>query len=154
MAVGDSCFKRYKLPPKAFPIGPEKGPEPSDLVDQEKSGNLVGLTDDVSLRTSGHYSALLSQAQHFLGSWVAPVLDLHSSVLEPRDDGVTRKITLRSKNPYYCQTRAQIPQTSGYPPGNAGVRVFWTCPISNSVQPGELSGIALESPMAITRHHA
>lgn len=88
MAVGDFRFKRYKLPPEAFLVGPEKEPEPSDLVDQRTWRNLVWLTDDVSLRTSEHHGTLLRQADQFLGFWIALVLDLQSLVPEPRNDAL------------------------------------------------------------------
>ena len=51
MTAQDFRFKRYKLPPEAFAIGPGKEPEPTDMVDEETWRNLVWLTDDVSLRT-------------------------------------------------------------------------------------------------------
>jgi len=88
MAVGDFRFRRYKLPPGAFAIGPEKEPEPSDLVDEETWHDLVGLSDDVSLRTSEHHGTVLRQANEFLGFWIAFVLDLQVLVPEPREDAL------------------------------------------------------------------
>ena len=88
MGIDDFRTKRYKLPPEAFAIGPEKEPEPTDLVDEETWRNLVWLTDDVSLRTSEHHGTLLRQANQFLEHWIALVLDLQSLVPEPRDDAL------------------------------------------------------------------
>ena len=88
MTAQDFRFKRYKLPPEAFAIGPEKEPEPTDMVDEETWRNLVWLTDDVSLRTSEHHGTLLRQANQFVGYWIALVLDLQSLVADPREDAL------------------------------------------------------------------
>jgi len=86
--MDDFRSKRYKLPPDAFLVGPEKEPDPTDLVDEETWHNLVCLTDDVSLRTSEHHGTLLRRANQFLEHWTALLLDLQSLVPEPRDDAL------------------------------------------------------------------
>jgi len=41
--MDDFRSKRHKLPPDAFLVGPEKEPDPTDLVDEETWHNLVWL---------------------------------------------------------------------------------------------------------------
>ncbi|NHM25923.1 hypothetical protein G7K71_02640 [Desulfofundulus sp. TPOSR] len=88
MVTGDFRFKRYKLPPEAFAIGPKKEPEPSDLVDEKTWRDLVWLTDDVSLRTSEHHGTLLRKANQLTGHWIEMVLDIQSLIQNPRDDAL------------------------------------------------------------------
>jgi len=88
MAMEDFRLERYKLPPEAFAIGPEKEQEPTDLIDQETWRNLVWLPDDVSLRTSEHHGTLLRRANQFLGYWCSLILELQSLVADPREDAI------------------------------------------------------------------
>lgn len=88
MVTGDFRFKRYKLPPEAFAIGPKKEPEPSELVDVKTWRDLVWLTDDVSLRTSEHHGTLLRKANQLTGHWIEMVLDIQSLIQNPRDDAL------------------------------------------------------------------
>jgi hypothetical protein len=74
--VGKFRFERKKLPPGAFLIGPDKEPDPTDLVDKRTWSELTFLPDDVSLRTSEHHGTLLNKANLFLNYWIALVLDL------------------------------------------------------------------------------
>jgi hypothetical protein len=87
--AGDFRFQRYKLPPEAFLIGPEREPEPTDLIDQETWGSITTLPDDVSLRTSEHHGTLLKNAHELWGHWIAMELDIQSLTDNPRDDALS-----------------------------------------------------------------
>jgi len=84
----DFRFKRYKLPPEAFLIGPESEPEPTDLIDAETWGAITTLPDDVSLRTSEHHGLLLRNANQLVSHWVGMVLDIQSLTPTPKDDAL------------------------------------------------------------------
>lgn len=84
----DFRFKRYKLPPEAFLIGPEREPNPTDLIDAETWGDIITLPDDVSLRTSEHHGTLLRNANEFVGYWIGMVLDIQAIVPAPREDAL------------------------------------------------------------------
>lgn len=81
-------FKRYKLPPEAFLIGPEREPDPTDLIDAETWGNITTCPDDVSLRTSEHHGTLLRNADEFVSHWIEMVLDIQSLVPVPSEDAL------------------------------------------------------------------
>ncbi|APC08565.1 hypothetical protein [Neomoorella thermoacetica] len=81
-------FRRHKLPPEAFAIGPEREPDPTDLIDAETWGEITTLPDDVSLRTSEHYGTLLRNANQLVRLWIEMVLDLQSLIKNPRDDAL------------------------------------------------------------------
>lgn len=85
---GSFRFRRYKLPPEAFLIGPEREPEPTDLIDAETWGEITTLPDDVSLRTSEHHGTLLRTANELVGHWTEMVLDIQSLTQNPRDDAL------------------------------------------------------------------
>ena len=86
--MGDFRLRRYKLPPEAFLIHPDKEIEPTDMVDPETWGEITTLPDDVSLRTSEHHGSLLRVANKLVGHWGAMVLDIQSLLENPRDDAL------------------------------------------------------------------
>jgi len=86
--AADFRCRRYKLPPEAFAIAPEREPEPTDPVDQETWTNLTWLTDDVLLRTSDYHGDVLRNATQLVGHWIGMVLDLQGLAPNPRDDAL------------------------------------------------------------------
>lgn len=87
-AQGAFRFKRYKLPPEAFLIGPEREPDPTDLIDAKTWGHITTLPDDVSLRTSEHHGTLLLNANELVSHWITMVCDIQSIVSDPREDAL------------------------------------------------------------------
>lgn len=87
-APGAFRFKRYKLPPEAFLIGPEREPEPTDLLDAETWGEIITFPDDVSLRTSEHHGTLLRNANQLVIHWIDMVSDIQSLIQNPWDDAL------------------------------------------------------------------
>lgn len=79
---------RRKLPPEAFAFGPEREPDPTDLVDASTWPGLASLPDDVSIRTSDHHGETLRHAYELWSHWPGLTLDLQSLVPDPGEDAL------------------------------------------------------------------
>jgi hypothetical protein len=79
---------RQKLPPEAFAIGPEREPDPTDLIDASTWSIITSLPDDVALRTSDHHGTTLRHAYDLWSHWPGLTLDLQSLVPDPKEDGL------------------------------------------------------------------
>src|SRR5918996_3728101 len=84
----DFRARRWKLPPEAFAIAPDREPDPTDLIDQHTWTELTWLADDVSLRTSEHHGSTLRAANELWGYWVSLTLDVQSLLADPREDAL------------------------------------------------------------------
>jgi hypothetical protein len=75
---------RRKLPPEAFAMGPE-GPDalPSDRIDKDTWHGIVGLPDNVSIRTSDHYGPVLKKFWSIWSEWSCLVGALQETVEDP-----------------------------------------------------------------------
>lgn len=61
---------RRVLEPEDFAAGPDTpDPPPSDLVDEATWQGIVGLPEDVSIRTSDHHGSELSELFQLRGAW-------------------------------------------------------------------------------------
>lgn len=87
-AHDDFRLRRWKLPPEAFAIAPEKEPDPSDLIDKKTWSSIVTNPDDVSIRTTDHHGTTFRRVYDIWGYWVAFTLDLQSVVQNPRYDAL------------------------------------------------------------------
>ena len=65
---------RHRLPPEAFAVGgDEPDPPPSDLVQEDTWGSLVGLPDHVSIRTSDSHGTELKVMHDLWGALIESV---------------------------------------------------------------------------------
>jgi hypothetical protein len=77
---------RLKLPPGSFAIEPDDEPPASDLIDRSTWQSVMGLPDDVSLRTSDHHGTAIRRAHESWGDWISLVLDIQSLCDDPMRD--------------------------------------------------------------------
>lgn len=87
---GDFRSNRSKLPDEAFAYVEGPGHPPQDLVEEEIWHSVMGLPDDVILRTSDDHGSQLKVMHEIWGDWIESVGDtqdaMYHALLDAADD--------------------------------------------------------------------
>lgn len=85
----DFRARRYILEKKDFALVEGRYPGPVDLIPRATWKSIIGLPDDVSIRTSDRFGTELKKLWDYWGILVRVVLGLQRLVTEPRESPVT-----------------------------------------------------------------
>lgn len=90
MPLNDFRAVRIVLEPDDFAWGPAEDPPPSDLIDKDTWQGLVGLPDDVLIRTTNYRGSLVKIMYDLQSSWITTVGDeidpLYNAILDASDE--------------------------------------------------------------------
>src|SRR6266571_4594011 len=87
MPLSDFRAVRIVLEPDDFALGSdEPDPLPSDLISEDMWRGIVGLADDVVIRTSDHNGRALGETYRLWSEWVGAVGDEEDTLFVPMLD--------------------------------------------------------------------
>lgn len=84
LRLSDFRARRFMLENRDFAISHGRYSGPTDLIDRKTWRSIIGLPDDVSVRTSDRFGPQLAQIWDYWGLWVRIVLGVQELTRNPR----------------------------------------------------------------------